>query len=58
MRYGFKSPTATGPWLYLERRGLMLHLWLRYFRLPWQHGLRWGYTLKVRGRYLLYGGRR
>jgi hypothetical protein len=36
----------------------MLHLWLRYFRLPWHRGLRWGYALRVRDRYVLFGGRR
>lgn len=49
---------AYGPYLYVERGGFMLHLWLRYFRLPWHHGLRWGYTLRVRDRYWLFGGRR
>jgi hypothetical protein len=49
---------AVGPYAYVERGGFMLHLWFRYFRLPWQHGLRWGYTLRICGRYVLFGGRR
>jgi hypothetical protein len=49
---------ATGPYFYFDRGGVMVHLWFRHFRLPWQYGLRWGYTLMVRDRVLLFGGRR
>lgn len=49
---------ALGPYLYVERGGFLLHLWLRWFRLDYQRGLRWGYTLRVGGRYRLFGGRR
>lgn len=60
---GFLSRTfgrwhALGPYVYAERGGFMLHLWFRWFRLEYQHGLRWGYTLRVRDRTLLFGGRR
>lgn len=49
---------ALGPYLYFERGRFMLHVWLRWFRLDWQHGLRWGYTLRIGGRFVLFGGRR
>jgi hypothetical protein len=39
--------------VYFERGGFMLHLWLRR-----PSEFRWGYTLRVRDRYLLFGGRR
>ena len=58
IRAGIFTDTARGPYLYVERGGFLLHLWFRYFRHPWQHGWRWGYTLRVRDRYLLFGGRR
>lgn len=46
---------AIGPYLYVERSGFMVHLWLRYFR---SYGVRWGYTLRLRDRHVLFGGRR
>jgi hypothetical protein len=49
---GVGGDSATGPYLYVERGGFMLHLYLRWFTLPWQHGLYWGCTLRARGRYL------
>ena len=45
-------PTARA--VSIDLRGVMLHLWVRHCR----RRLRWGYTLRVRGRYLLFGGRR
>jgi hypothetical protein len=56
--HGFKTPGGIGPYFYAERDGFMLHLWFRYMRDPWNRGLRWGYTLRVRDRFLLFGGRR
>lgn len=56
--YGFRTHAATGPYLYAEHGRSNLHLWFRYFRYPWHHGWRWGYTLTLRGRTLLFGGRR
>lgn len=61
MKVGMLSRTfghwhALCPFLYIERGGFLLHLWLRYFRLPYHQGWRWGYTLWVR--YRLMGGRR
>lgn len=38
--------------VYVERGGFLLHVYAG--RRPWC----WGYALRARGRYLLFGGRR
>jgi hypothetical protein len=49
---------ALGPYIYAERGGFMLHAGVRWFRLDYQHGLRWWWTLRLRGRFVAFGGRR
>jgi hypothetical protein len=55
--YGFHTDSATGPYLYVQWGPLMLHCYARWFRLPWQHGWHWGYTLRA-GDHWKVGGTR
>lgn len=45
---------------YIERGGFMLHLYAGHHDYPLEQNPRWhwGYALRVRGRYVLFGGRR
>lgn len=38
---GVYNCAGIGPWLYIEtRNGRYLHVWMRYFWLPWHRGFR------------------